>query len=320
MAAEAKKSMLEKAKKSKRVDIDSAGDKQPKSNGTVPEPSQVFGAGYLYHYSIKYQNFFAQFQDAGGVADIYEVLGVQYNPEPESLRRFSGQLRKPITLHSFEYALGNVERPAQETLDRIQTLASNCQAAYIGEHMAFMGLRDYYAGGFMQPPGTDEQTQVMIDNLIEAKNNSSCPIIVENPSQFVNQYGPNSIGRQLRELSLGAEVGILLSLSNIGISEDFHAQDREAFLAEIPLIRVRQIHILCGNAEELEMPGMESTRAEHEWALEMLKQLAKEPECRPASVIFELESGTPSLAEPERLRDYLDMARDLFFSEGVAAS
>ncbi len=285
----------------------------------VPAPTETYGAGFLFHYSIKYQNFFKRFQEVGGHADIYEVLGVQYNPDPDSLARFAAQLNKPITLHSFEYCLGNVERPPKKTLDRIQTLARNCKAAYIGEHMAIMGLGDYYCGGFMQPPGTDEQTLVMIDNLIDAKNNSCCPIIVENPSQFVNQYGPASIGEQLRDLSVGADVGILLSLSNISISEEFHKQDREEFFSRIPLDRVRQIHILCGNGEELNWPGMQKTKEEHEWALRMLCQLAKEPACRPATVMFELEAGTPSIAEPERLRDRLIMARELFFGANETA-
>jgi hypothetical protein len=45
----------------------------------------------------------------------------------------------------------------------------------------------------------------------------------------------------------------------------------------------------------------------------MLVQLSKRPEVRPASVLFELEAGTQARAEPERLRDFIEMARDLFF-------
>lgn len=287
--------------------------KKKTAGSEPPEPRQTYGAGYLYHCSAKYQNFHRQFLDVGGTSDIYEVLGVQYNPDPELLTVFADELGKPMTLHSFEYCLGNVDRPAQKTIDRIQTLAKNCNASYIGEHMAFMGMRDYYCGGFMQPPGTEEQTQVMIDNLTEACKNSVCPIIIENPSQFVNQYGPLSVGEQLKALSLGADVGILLSLSNISISEEYHPQDRDEFLSNIPMERVRQIHLLCGNSSELDMPGMEKTKQENLWALDMLEELAKDPKCRPASVIFELEAGLPSLAEPERLRDHMEMARDLFF-------
>jgi hypothetical protein len=89
-------------------------------------------------------------------------------------------------------------------------------------------------------------------------------------------------------------------------------------LAEIPLERVRQLHVICGNRGEELLPGMEKQRREQEWALATLEDLARQPELRPASVIFELEAGTPSLAEPERLRDLLDMARGLFFASSPA--
>lgn len=285
----------------------------PTSKKQLPEPRRTFGAGYLYHYHPLYQDFNARFEAIGGDTDIYEVLGIQFNSEPDAIGRFAASLKKPVTLHSFEYCLGNVSRPSPKVIDRIQTLARLSNAAYIGEHVGVMGTKDYYCGGFFQPPGTEEQTQVLIDNVLTAKRSSVCPIIIENPSQFYNQIGPKSIGQQMREVSIGADVGLILSLSNVTISDRFHTQDREAFLAEIPLERVRQIHALCGNLAEERMPGMEKSRANQEWILDTMEQLARRPELKPASVLFELEAGTPSMAEPERLRDLITMARELFF-------
>lgn len=285
-----------------------------------PEPSRIFGAGYLYHYDADYKCFAQRLAEIGGRPDIYEVLGVQFNSEPESLTRFAAELGKPITLHSFEYCLGNVERPSKAALDRIQGHVKNANVAYIGEHIAVMGTGRDYIGGFLQPLGTDEQTKVIVENLKEAKKSSACPLIVENASQFYKQAGPVSLGQQLRDVAEGADVGLLLSLSNISISERFRPQDREKFLAEIPMERVRQLHVLCGNTEEEKMAGMEKTRHEHAWAMSMMRELAKESSLSLSSVIFELESGTPSLPEPEKLRDYMDEARSLFFSDSVASA
>lgn len=279
----------------------------------TPEPRQTFGAGYLYHYHPVYQDFADRFAAAGGQADIYEVLAVQFNSEPDAIERLTAALAKPITLHSFEYALGNVQRPPQKVQDRIQDLAKRSKSVYIGEHVAVMGTRDYYCGGFLQPPGTDEQTRVLIDNVNAIRASSVCPMIVENPSQFYNHVGPRTIGQQIREIAEHADVGILLSLSNITISDRFHPQDRDAMLAEIPLERVRQIHALCGNSAEEQQPGMEKSRDNQRWILSMLEALSKRAELRPASVIFELEAGTQAMAEPERLRDLMQMARDLYF-------
>lgn len=290
-----------------------------KRQHAVPEPRQTFGAGYLYHYHPIYQDFAERFAGAGGEADIYEMLAVQFNSEPDAIERFSAALGKPVTLHSFEYALGNVQRPLQKVQDRIQDLARRSKSAYIGEHVAVMGTRDYYCGGFLQPPGTDEQTQVLIDNIKTIKASSVCPMIIENPSQFYNHIGPRTIGQQMREVAEHADVGILLSLSNITISDRFHPQDRDAMLAEIPLERVRQIHALCGNLAEEQQPGMEKSRDTQRWILSTLEELSKRAELRPAAVIFELEAGTQAMAEPERLRDVMTMARDLYFRDRYAA-
>jgi hypothetical protein len=283
-------------------------------------PNISYGAGYLYHYDPSYQDFARRLAAVGGRVDIYEVLGVQFNAEPQTLRRFAASLQRPVTLHSFEYCLGNVERPPASVIERIQQHARSAQAAYIGEHIAIMGTRDTYCGGFFTPPGTPAQTEALVQNLAEAQRSSACPIIIENPSMFYNQIGPQTIGRQLREVAEATDSGILLSLSNISISENFHPQNRDAMLAEIPLERVRQLHVICGNRAEELRPGLERQRREQEWALRTMEELARQPALRPWSVIFELEAGTPSLAEPERLRDLLEMARDLFFSPARAAA
>ena len=283
---------------------------------TIKTLEDPIGAGYLYHYDPWYQNFEAQFAEVGGTVDLYEVLGVQYNSEPDALARLAGRLAKPIALHSFELCLGNVERPAEATFNRIRQHTDVAEVTYVGEHIAFMGTSHDYAGGFMQPPCTDEQTQMLIANVKDAQQRFDVPIILENPSQMYGEVGGTTIGAQMRSVIEETNSGLLLSLSNISISERFHPQNREAFLAELPLGRVRQLHVLCGNEAEERQPGMEKARQEQEWALKMLHELAAMHEVQPAAVVFELEAGTDAYAEPERLRDFIDMARSLFFSDG----
>ncbi len=289
------------------------GSRQTGPATKAKELTQPYGVGYLYHYDPGYQAFERALRGAGGVVDIYEVLGVQFNSEPEALERFAATLGKPITLHSFEYCLGNVQRPPQAVLERVLRAAKLCNAAYIGEHMAFMGDNRTYAGGFITPPGTDEQNEILVQHVQTLKSESPCPIILENPSKLYPQIGPYTIGQQLRKVAEAADVGILLSLSNISISERFVPQDREEILAALPLERVKQLHLICGNEAEERMPGMEGQRQEQAWMLKTMEQLARNPDFKPVAVIYELQAGTPSLAEPERLRDHMELARELFF-------
>ncbi|HEY0066246.1 MAG TPA: DUF692 family protein [Flavisolibacter sp.] len=289
----------------------------PVANGSlIPEPLQTYGVGYLFHYHPTYYRFFEEFTAIGGEVDMYETLALHFMNDPHAIKGFAEKLGKPLTLHSASYGLGNVERPAKKVTDKIQLQAKLSNAAYIGEHMAFTGTTDHYSGVFLQPLGTDEQTQVLINNIKEAKKESVCPLIIENPSQYYKEVG-RRIGQQLSEVSKEADVGILLSLSNIYISDKNYVQDRDRFLADLPLERVRQLHLICNNHQEESMPGNKKMQDEQRWMLRTMEELQKRPEFKPASVIFELEAMTSVMAEPQRLKDFVEMAKDLFYKKNI---
>lgn len=292
----------------------------PVSKGTatyrVPEPRETYGVGYLFHYHSIYYKFYEEFTAIGGTVDMYETLALHFMSDPHAIEGFAEMLGKPLTLHSASYGLANVERPAKKVTDKIQLQAALSKAAYIGEHMAMTGTTDYYSGSFFQPLGTDEQTTTLIDNIKDAKKNTVCPFIIENPSQYYKEVG-RRIGEQMSEVSNGADVGILLSLSNIYISDKNYSQDRDRFLADLPLERVRQLHLICNNYVEENMPGNKKMRDEQQWMLKTMEELQKRPEFKPASVIFELEAMTSTMAEPQRLKDFVEMAKDLFYKQNT---
>lgn len=286
------------------------------SNPGIPAPAETYGVGYLFHYHPTYYKFYEEFTSIGGEVDMYETLALHFMTDPQAIEGFAQMLGKPLTLHSASYGLGNVLRPAKKVIDKIQLQARLSKSVYIGEHMAVTGTTDYYSGAFLQPLGTDEQTRVLIHNINEAKKDSVCPYIIENPSQYYKEIG-RRIGQQISEVSREADVGILLSLSNIYISDKNYKQDRDRFLADLPLERVRQLHVICNNYFEENMPGNKKMHDEQKWMLDTMELLQKRPEFKPSSVIFELEAMTANMAEPQRLKDFVEMARDLFFKNNT---
>ncbi len=282
-------------------------------------PNETYGVGYLYHYHWLYQDFARRLQEVGGRVDFYEVLAAHFHSEPNAIGPFVRSLERPVTLHSFEYYLGNAKPPPKNQRSKVLAHAKNSGCVYIGEHIALMGTEEDYTGTFFTPPGTEEQTHVLVKNTKALKTEAPCPILLENPVQFYNQVGPLSIGQQMRRVTEEADVGILLSLSNISFSEPYHPQDRDEFFSSIPLERVRQLHVFCGNYAEECHPSLRAQAVEQKWEMEMMETLAARDDVKLSSVIFELETGTPSLPEPERLRDYMQAARDLFFPKGQVA-
>jgi hypothetical protein len=273
----------------------------------------LIGAGFLYHCIPAFTEYHERLLAVGGRIDIIEYLASHFASDPEYLGEINRSLGSPpSTLHSFEYMIGSVDRPADAVIRRMRRMVevSNCQ--YIGEHVGIMGTADVYTGTFLQPFGTDEQTQQFIDNLRTVKEQAGCPISIENQSQVYNRIGPRSMCEQIRDIAEGADVGVLLSLSNFMIAEDFVPMDREREIAAIPLDRVWQLHLPLGCAAELREPDYAHRREEEDWARSTIEQLFREPGFQPSSIVFEIEdAGTPAYAEPERLRDSLDWAREL---------
>ncbi|WP_433788709.1 multinuclear nonheme iron-dependent oxidase [Actinoplanes sp. CA-252034] len=245
--------------------------------------------------------------------DMIEYLAAHFAHDPDFLADIhasTGGL--PSTLHSYEYMMGSVERPPAQVVDRLQRMAAISDCRWIGEHIGMVGTADTYAGTFLQPFGTDEQTEQFIVNLRAAAATSVTPFIVENQPQVFAQIGPRGVCRQVADVATGADCGILLSLSNIIISDSFFGMDREKEIAAIPLDRVWQIHLPVPSASELGDPGLARLRDDTRWAYATLEQLAAEPDFRPAAIILEVQAaGTPSRATPEEIKDRLIWAREM---------
>ena len=280
------------------------------SSGTKPD---VIGAGFLYHCIPSFTEYIERLYVVGGKIDIVEYLASHFATDPDyigEVRESLGNL--PSTLHSFECMIGSVDRPPDAVLRRLRHMVEISDCRYIGEHVGVMGTTDLYTGTFLQPFGTDEQTQQFVDNLLDLKKTAGCALTIENQSQTYNQIGPRSMCEQIRDIADGADIGILLSLSNFMIAEDFFPMDREREIAAIPLQRVWQLHLPLGCGGELSNPAYAHRRREEEWARRTIESLFQEKDFRPVSIVFEIEdAGTPSYAEPERLRDSLDWAREL---------
>jgi hypothetical protein len=276
----------------------------------IPDP---IGVGYLHHCIPAHQEFYWKLRQIDAPLDILEYLAAHFAHDPEFLGEVHAQTGAlPSTLHSYEYMMGSVERPPGAVVDRLQVMAERSDCRWIGEHIGMVGTADMYTGTFLQPFGTDEQTAQFVENLRAATRTSDFPFIVENQPQVFRQIGPRSVCQQVADVAAGADIGILLSLSNIIISDSFFGMDREKEVASIPPERIWQIHIPVPHVGELAEAGHSQLRADTEWAYRTLEELAAHPDFRPAAIILEVQAaGTPTRATPEETKERLIWAREL---------
>jgi len=126
--------------------------------------------------------------------------------------------------------LATLKAVAEKRFDRIQELARRSRAAYIGTRRV-MVPETTTARLF---PTTRHRGATRVLMIISGhQEDFSLSLIIENPSQFTIRL-PEAIGQQMREVSI-ARTWAILSLFKYHISDRFHPQDREAFIAEIPL-------------------------------------------------------------------------------------
>ncbi|MEU8708608.1 DUF692 family multinuclear iron-containing protein [Streptomyces sp. NPDC048565] len=284
-----------------------------------PRRPATIGAGYLHHCTPAHQKYFEHLMEIDAPVDMIEYLAAHFATDPDFIGEINAATAGlPSTLHSYEYMLGSVEEPPADTVQRLQRMAEVSNCRWIGEHVGMVGTRDTYSGTFMQPLGTDEQTQVFIDNLRAANEASPYPLIVENQPMLFNQIGPRTMCQQVADIAVGADAGILLSLSNLVISNDYHPVDWDSELSRIPLDHVWQVHLPLPNEKELAEPEYARFRENEKWVFSALESLFKDKDFRPAAVILEIEaSGTPSRPSPKRTKERLEWIRDLMGSRAA---
>ena len=259
-----------------------------------PQIPRGTGVGYVRHYHREHEEYARRLEACGGEVDVYEILAVHFFGELDQVAPFRAHLDRPVIVHSYAYALGNAVRPSEAVRQKLQRVATDSEALAISEHIAVMGTEDTYAGTFLTPPGTAEQTRLLIENTKQLKRESTAGIVLENPVQFYNQLGPHSIGEQCRRVCEGANVGMLLSLSNVAFSDPYHPMDKDEFLAAIPLDRVEEIHYFLGHSVEQREPHLRRMVEEMAWQQRTPEELAATIGDHPQAL--ELLPGFPLLA------------------------
>ena len=268
--------------------------------------------GMLYQYHMDHCELMQRFSEINGQADIFEVLAIHFMKGPQELREFSAWLGDPeMTIHSGFLQLGNsnLEEMKSKT-KKLEQLVKSCNCCYVGEHLTTMGGNGCESGTFLPSIISSKQFHRFIENISIANSHLSCPMILENPVEFFQYAREYSPAKFFNLICSESNTKILLSLSNIIMSEKYHDHfDRYDFISQINLEDVYQVHIYLNNeAEERQAPKI---REKQKWLLETLEFLLGYDSFKPKSILFETVAETKNLVEPERLHEVMSHFRTL---------
>jgi uncharacterized protein len=158
--------------------------------------------------------------------------------------------RFAISVHGVGLSLASMEPPASEHLARLKTLIDRIDPIAVSDHLAWQKWHGTHHSDFLPFPRTVEALAVTVANVSRVQDAIGRPIMVENPSLYVDVGGHElSEGEFLTALARRTGCGLLLDINNVFVSAHNLGFSPEAALQAIPGALVGEIH-LAGHSRD----------------------------------------------------------------------
>lgn len=258
---------------------------------------------------------YGDFLEATVPVDFVEVISENFMIPGGRPRRILHQVRAryPVALHGVSLSVGSAHGLDADYLARLRNLVDEIEPLFVSDHLSWSRTPGFNAHDLLPLPYTTEALDIVCANLAHAQERLGRPMLVENPSSYLDFAQSDMTEWEfLEQVCARTGCGLLLDLNNIYVSAINHGFDPLAYLAGLPLDRVRQIH-LAGNSqgETLLIDTHDQPVPPSVWTLfaQVIDRLG------PVAVMIERDDNIPPLAE---LVAELDQARALA-RHGIAA-
>jgi uncharacterized protein (UPF0276 family) len=150
----------------------------------------------------------------------------------------------PVTLHCVGMNLAGVDPLDRAYLERVCSLRDRTEAAWVSDHLCFTALGGRHYHDLLPFPYTTEALRHVAARVLEVQDLLGEPLVVENVSSYLRFVdAPLGEAQFLAELVRATGCFLLLDVNNLYVNHRNHGDDLEAYLAALPLDRVREIHL-----------------------------------------------------------------------------
>jgi uncharacterized protein (UPF0276 family) len=244
---------------------------------------------------------------APGGVDFVEVISENFMVDGgrplDVLRRV--RERHPVALHGVSMSVGSADGVREDYLRRLRALVDSVEPLFVSDHLSWSRIGRFNSHDLLPLPYTEEALEIVCANVAHAQDVLRRTMLLENPSSYVSFAGDIKEWEFLEAVCARTGCELLLDVNNIFVSASNHGFDPMAYLAGIPALRVRQIH-LAGHSEgrELLIDTHDKPVADAVWSLyaAALKRVG------PVATMIERDDAIPPLGE---LLAELDIARDI---------
>lgn len=154
----------------------------------------------------------------------------------------------PLALHGVAMNIGAVDGLDLAYLRRLRQLADRFDPLWVSDHLCWTGIDGVQTHDLLPLPYNEEALDVVSRNVMIAQDALGRPLVLENPSTYIEFPAAMSEAAFLAELCRRTGCYLLLDVNNIVVSATNHARRLDEWLDLLPLDRVRQIH-LAGHSQ-----------------------------------------------------------------------
>jgi len=213
----------------------------------------------------------------------------------------------PITWHCVGMSLGGTEPLDIAYLRTIKRLIQTYEPVQVSDHLCFSSHASHQYHDLLPLPYTEEALLHVADRIQRVQDFLGVRVLVENVSSYLT-YRHSTLGEAefLAALSDTADCDLLFDVNNAYVNEINHGAPAGDFLQQLPLGRIREIH-LAGYEDKGDylIDAHNNRVADPVWALyaDVAQQLPDVP------VLIEWDNDVPALeilldeaARAERIR------------------
>lgn len=171
---------------------------------------------------------------------------VALSPEVMSELKNVGKAAK-IIVHGVSLSIGSHEGWSPTYLHLLDDFLQQVDVAWHSEHLGYTKVDGEHLGIMLAMPKTEEALDLLCGRVRTIQERYRLPFLLENIVHVVPDFpGDYSDAGFLNALADRTGCGLLLDVYNLECDAHNHGFDIPAFLAELELPNVRELHVACG--------------------------------------------------------------------------
>jgi hypothetical protein len=161
---------------------------------------------------------------------------------PAALERIAE--RHPIVTHGLTLSLGAIDPPSDDYLADLATEVRRLRSPWHSDHLCFSTAGPRVLHDLLPLKLCRENVGRVADRIRSVQDRLGVPMAVENISWYAHP-GRREMPEPefIRAVLEAADCGLLLDVNNVWVNAQNHGFDPYAFIGELPLERVVQIHV-----------------------------------------------------------------------------